>query len=168
MSYVLPICIAVLLLYALVKRVNVFQAFIDGASESLPLLLQILPSLAAMLVAIRVFRDSGCLDRLVSVCSPLLGRIGVDAELLPLILLRPLSGSAALAVLSDLFETHGPDSYLGYTASVLLGASETIFYTLALYFGSVGIRRTRFTLPVALIATLVSVITGLLFARLLY
>ena len=168
MSYVLPICITVLLLYALVRRVNVFQAFIDGAAESLPLLLQILPSLAAMLVAIRVFRDSGCLSFLVSVCSPMLNAVGVDAELPPLILLRPLSGSAALAVLSDLFSAHGPDSFLGYTASVLLGASETIFYTLALYYGSIGVRRTRFTVPVALLATLVSVVTGILFSRLLY
>lgn len=168
MSYILPIGIALLLLYALFRRINVFSAFANGAAESLPLLVKILPHLATMLIAIRVFRDSGALDWLVQKLSPILSHIGVDARLVPLILLRPLSGSAALAVLSDLFQTEGPDSFVGYTASVLLGASETIFYTLALYFGSIGVKKTRFTLPVALIATLVSVVTGILFSHWFY
>ena len=168
MSVVVPILLLLLLFYAVLRRVDVFSAFVNGAAESLPLLAKILPSLAAMLMAITVFRDSGALDWLVQVCAPFFTRIGVDARLLPLILLRPLSGSAAMAVLSELFQQYGADSYLGCTASVLLGASETIFYTLALYFGSVGVKKTRFAVPVALLATLVSVVAGLLFSRLFF
>ena len=99
------------------------------------MLLKVLPYLAAMLIAIRTLRDSGLIDRLTELLAPACGAVGMDAELLPLLLLRPFSGSAAMAALADLFESHGPDSGVGYTASVLMGSSETIFYEVALYFG---------------------------------
>lgn len=165
---VVPIAILLLLFFAVLRRVRVFSAFLSGAEEALPLLKRLLPCLTAMLVAISVLRDSGALEWLTERLAPLFDRLGVDPRLLPLILLRPLSGSAAIAVLSDLFAQYGPDSTVGLAASVLLGASETILYTLALYFGSVGIRKTRFAVPLALIATLVSVVTGLWFSRLFF
>ena len=168
MSVVVPVAVVLLLGYALLKRVRVFSAFTDGAAKAFPLLGRVIPCLAAMLAAITVLRDSGALDALIRFLSPVCGALGVDARLLPLILLRPLSGSAAIAVLSDLFTQYGPDSAIGLTASVLLGASETLLYTLALYFGAVGVRKTRFTVPLALLATLTSVVMGLLFSRLFF
>ncbi len=168
MSAVVPIGIVLLLAYAALCRVRVFSAFLEGAERALPLLKKLLPCLAAMLTAIGVLRDSGALDALTGFLRPVTEAIGVDARLLPLILLRPLSGSAAIAALSDLFTEYGPDSAVGMTGSVLLGASETLLYTLALYFGSVGIRKTRFTVPLALIASFVSVAAGLLFSRLFF
>lgn len=168
MSYVVPILVVLLLGYALLKRVRVFSAFTDGAAKALPLLGRLIPCLAAMLAAITVLRDSGVLDTVTGWLTPVFSWLGVDPRLLPLILLRPLSGSAAIAVLSDLFVQYGPDSTVGLTGSVLLGASETLLYTLALYFGAVGVRRTRFTVPLALVATAVSVGMGLLFSKLFF
>lgn len=168
MSAVVPIGVVLLLAYALLCRVRVFTAFTDGAAKALPLLGRLIPSLAAILAAVTVLRDSGALDALIRWLTPLCSAVGVDPALLPLILLRPLSGSAAIAVLSDLFTRYGPDSPVGLTGSVLLGASETLLYTLAVYFGAVGVRKTRFTVPLALIATATSVGMGLVFAKLFF
>lgn len=164
----IAIVILLLLLVAVCRRVNVFSAFVKGASDALPLLKTLLPTLAAFSMAMRLFRDSGLADAVASLLSPVLLRVGVDAELVPLLIVRPFSGSAAMSTLLDLFARFGPDSRVGLTASVLLGSSETVFYTVALYFGAVGIKRTRFAVPVALAALLVSVVTGLLFSALFF
>ena len=162
------ILILLLLLFAVIRRVNVFSAFVAGAKDALPLLKTLLPTLAAFSVAMRLFRDSGAQAWLFSLLSPFLSRIGVDARLVPLLLVRPFSGSAATGARCDLFTQYGPDATVSQTASVLLGSSETIFYTVALYFGAVGIKKTRFAVPVALAALLVSVITGLFFSSLFF
>lgn len=161
----LPLLFAAVMVYGLVRRVDVYEAFVAGAAEGLPVLLKVLPYLAAMLIAIRTLRDSGLIDRLTELLAPACRAVGMDAELLPLLLLRPFSGSAAMAALADLFESHGPDSGVGYTASVLMGSSETIFYEVALYFGAVGVRRTRFAVPVSLAAMAAGVLTALLLCR---
>lgn len=166
----MPVAILILLLlvFAALRRVNVFDAFREGAAQALPLLKTILPTLAVFSAAMSLFRESGAAAALRSLLSPALSLLGVDPPLVPLLLVRPFSGGAAVAALSDVFTEYGPDSRIGLTASVLLGSSETIFYTLALYFGSVGIKRTRFTVPVALAAMLTSAATGLLFSSLFF
>lgn len=162
------VLILALLLGAAVRRVNVFEAFRAGAARALPLLKTILPTLAVFSAAMSLFRTSGAADALNAVLSPALTALGVDPALVPLLLVRPFSGGAAVGALSDIFVRFGPDSRVGLTASVLLGSSETIFYTLALYFGSVGIKKTRFTVPVALASMLTSVACGLLFSDLFF
>lgn len=166
----MPIAILLLLLipYALARRVNVFSAFVKGAADALPLLKTLLPTLAAFTMAMRLFRDSGAEALLGSLLSPALARFGVDARLLPLLIVRPFSGSAATGALLDLFTQYGPDSTVGLTASVLLGSSETVFYTVALYFGAVGVKKTRFAVPVALFALLTAIVFGLLFSSLFF
>lgn len=164
----IALLILALILYAAVRRVNVFEAFREGAARAIPLLKTVLPTLAVFSAAMTLFRESGASRLLESVLSPALNKLGVDPALVPLILVRPFSGSAALAALTDIFNEYGPDSTVGLTASVLLGSSETIFYTLALYFGSVGIKKTRFAVPAALAALLTSVVTGLLFSSLFF
>ena len=166
----MPVAILILLLlvYAAVRRVNVFQAFCEGAAQAIPLMKTILPTLAVFSAAMAVFRTSGAFDLLSSFLSPAANVLGVDPALVPLLCVRPFSGSAALAALSDIFSGYGPDSRVGLTASVLLGSSETVFYTLALYFGSVGIKKTRFAVPAALLSLLTSVVTGLLFSSLFF
>ena len=161
-SAILPLMIAGVILYALVRRVDVYDAFVEGAAEGLPVLLQILPFLAAMLIAIGALRDSGLIDRLTALLAPACRAAGMEAELLPFLLLRPFSGSAAMAEISALFERFGPDSDLGMRASVLMGSSETIFYEVALYFGAVGVKKTRFTVPVALAAMAAGIVAALL------
>ena len=162
------ILILVLLLSAAVKRVDVFSAFKEGASEALPLVKTLLPTLAVFLMAMRLFRMSGAEAWISEKLSPALAFFGVDARLVPLLIVRPFSGSAATGVLSELFTQYGPDSGVGMTASVLLGSSETVFYTLALYFGAVKVKRTRFAVPVALVSLLVSIVTGLLFSSIFF
>ena len=165
MSYVMPALILLLLGYALCKRVNVYDAFTRGAQEALPLLVQVLPFMAAMLIAMNLFRSSGALSVLISWIEPLLHRLGLPAELVPLLVLRPFSGSAALALLQDVFDNHAVDSFLGLAASLMLGSTETIFYTVALYFGSVGVRKTRATVAVALLSGIVGAAAAILFAQ---
>ena len=165
MSYVMPALILLLLGYALFRRVNVYDAFTRGAMEALPLLVQVLPFMAAMLIAMNLFRPSGALSVFISWVEPLLARLGLPAELVPLLVLRPFSGSAALALLQDVFDNHGADTFLGVAASLMLGSTETIFYTVALYFGSVGVRKTRATVLVALLSGVVGAALSILFAK---
>lgn len=167
-TLIIPLLAAVVVVYAVIKRVDVYEAFVEGATQALPLLYRVLPYMAAMLVVIQLLRVSGALEALVLVIEVPLSAIGMPPELLPMALLRPLSGSAAMAIVADVFKNYGVDSMLGLMAATMMGSSETIFYTLALYFGSVGIQKTRFTLPVALIASLVSVIGSIVACRLLF
>ena len=161
----IPLLTALLIGFALVKKVNVYKAFIEGASEALPNLLSILPALAAMLAAIEIFRSSGALFWLVKALRPAAESAGVPSELVPLILLRPFSGSASLALLKDVLVSSGPDGYLGRAASVIVGSTETVFYTISVYFGSVGVAKTRHAVPAALIAGLAGTAAGLILTR---
>lgn len=167
MSFLIPILVAALLVYALVRRVNPYEAFIRGAADAVPTILRVLPALAAMLGAISLLRGCGALDELNRWLSPFFEKIGIPAELTPLILLRPFSGSASLALLGDTLTLHGADSFIGRAASVCVGSTETIFYTLALYCGSVGISKTRHALPAALIGCAAGVLSGVFLVRIM-
>lgn len=168
MSYILPSLIALLVVYALVKRVDVFDAFVKGASGALPMLVKILPSMAAMMAALEAFGASGALGAFTRLVSPSLQRLGMSSGLVPLFVLRPFSGSAAMALLKDVFDASGADSPDGLTASIMLGSTETIFYTVALYFGSVGVKKTRSSVPVALISGAVGAALSIIAARILF
>ena len=161
----IPCTAAALIIYALFKKVNVYKAFLEGAANSLPQLVSILPALATMLCAIEVMKSSGALMFAVKAIAPVTERIGLKSELVPIILLRPFSGSAALALLKDTLMEYGADSYIGRAASVLVGSTETIFYTTAVYFGAVHVTKTRHALPAAIISGLVGVAVGLLLVR---
>ena len=150
MKYVIPILVAALLAYALIRRVNPYEAFIRGAVDAVPTLLRVLPALAAMLGAITLLRGCGALDALGN-----------------WLLLRPFSGSASLALLGDTLTRYGADSFVGRAASVCVGSTETIFYTLALYCGSVGISKTRHALPAALAGCTAGVVSGILLVRIM-
>ena len=165
MSYILPVLILLLLLYALLKGVNVYEAFVRGAAEALPLMVHILPYMAAMMAGLTVFRESGALDWIVGLIAPVCEFVGLPRELVPLFALRPFSGGAAMALLQDVYNQYGTDGFLGYAASVMLGSTETIFYTLSLYFGAVGITKTRHAVPVSLGAGLVGAAAAIVFAR---
>lgn len=166
MKLLFPILIAVLLIYSLIKKSDPYSAFVEGARDAIPTLVQIFPNLALMLGAIAVFRAGGGFELLSSALSPALSRIGIPAELIPIIILRPFSGSGALALLADVIETHGADSFIGNCASVCVGSTETIVYTIALYCGAVGIKKTSYAIPVALISGAVGIITGIAAVRL--
>ena len=151
-SVIIPLLLALISLWALREKINVYEALTDGAAEGLRVLLRIFPHLLVLLTALSMFRASGALDALTALLRPVLEWVGIPPETAPLVLLRPLSGSGGLAVGSDLINTYGPDSTVGRTAAVMLGSSETTFYTVAIYFGAAGIKKLRHTLPAALIA----------------
>ena len=141
--------------FAMRRRVDVYSALTKGAEEGLTVLLHILPSLIGLLTAVYMFRASGAMEFLAALLSPALEKLGIPPETAPLLFIRPISGSGALAVGSEIMETYGADSYIGRVAAVMLGSSETTFYTIAIYYGSAGIVKTRYTIPAALCADLV-------------
>ena len=153
-NMIVPFTICGVALYGAFHRVDVYSSLVQGAGEGLSTLVRIVPSLVGLMTAVYMLRASGALELAVLALAPLLERVGLDPELLPLMLVRPISGSAALGVGAELISTYGPDSQLGRTAAVMLGSTETTFYTIAVYFGAVGITRTRYAVPAALCADL--------------
>lgn len=152
MSFIVPALLALTGAAALLRGTDVFSALMDGARDGLRVVLNILPPLVAILTAVYMLRASGAMDALTALAAPVLEAVGVPAETAPLILVRPLSGSGALAVCSDIIGTMGPDSRAGRAAAVMLGSTETTFYTIAVYFGAAGVKKTRHTIPAALVA----------------
>ena len=167
-SLVVPVLLAAVAAVGLGKRVDVYSALTHGAEEGLTVLLRIIPALVGLLTAVSMFRASGAMEWLSTLCAPLLERLGIPPEATPLMLVRPVSGSGALAVGTDLMTTYGPDSYIGRVAAVMLGSTETTFYTIAVYFGAAGIIRTRHTIPAALTADLTGFVVSALTVRLFF
>jgi len=167
-SCVIPVLLSAVAVYGIGKQVNVYSALTRGAEDGLTVLLHILPALVGLMTAVSMFRASGALDWFSGLCAPLLNLLGLPPETTPMMLIRPVSGSGALAVASDLIVTHGPDSYIGRVAAVMLGSTETTFYTIAVYFGSAGIVRTRHTIPAALAADLIGFLASALAVRLFF
>jgi spore maturation protein SpmA len=164
----IPFLLALFPLYALGKGISVYSEFVEGAKEGFQVAIRIIPYLVGMLVAIAVFRESGALDLLKGGLAPLLNALQIPADLLPMIMMRPLSGSGSIAILGDLVKQFGPDHLLSYMAATIYGSAETTFYVVAVYFGSVGITRTRHSIPAGLLADLVGVIAAVIVCRWLF
>ncbi len=152
LSMVVPLLLCAVALWGSAKRVDVFDALTVGAGEGLQILLRILPSLVALLTAVYMLRASGALELCAQFLAPLLHVLGIPPETVGLMLVRPVSGSAALGVGAELITAYGPDSTIGRTAAVMLGSTETTFYTIAVYYGAAKVHRTRYTIPAALCA----------------
>lgn len=155
LDYLIPMILMVSSLLALRRQENSYQLLLDGAANGLALIRHILPALIVLLTAVGMFRASGGAELLSRLCAPLFCRIGIPPECAMLVLVRPISGSAALAVGSELMAQYGVDSAIGRTAAVMLGSTETTFYTLSVYCSAAGISKTRYTLPAALFADFV-------------
>ncbi len=166
--WALPLLLAAIPIWGLCRRVQVYQAFAAGAKDGLLTGFRIAPYLLAMLVAIGVFRASGGINLLVRLLTPILGPLGVPSQVVPLGLLRPLSGSGSLGFLADLLAAHGPDSPVGLTASVVQGSTETTFYVLTIYLGAVSIRRLRHTWAAGLAADLVGFVVAVAVAGIFF
>jgi spore maturation protein SpmB len=156
-SWLFPILIVGLLLVGVAGRVRVYESMVEGAKEGLEVVVRILPYLVAILVAVAIFRASGALDLLISLLGPVTSRVGLPAEALPMALLRPLSGSGAFAVMSEIVTVHGPDSFIGNLTCTIQGSTETTFYVLTLYYGASGTRNIRHTLVACLIGDVAGV-----------
>ena len=167
-DYIVPLILAVTAIAALRSRENAYDILTDGAKEGFKMLLTIAPSLVVLLSAVGMLRSSGALEALSRFLSPALEFLGIPAETVLLLLVRPLSGSAALAIGAELIAAHGPDSLVGRTTAVMLGSTETTFYTVSVYFGSWGIRKTRYAIPAALIADFIGFLTASWTVRLFF
>jgi spore maturation protein B len=165
---VIPLMITVIIVHGMVKKINVFDAFVEGAREGFHTAVRIMPYLVAIFIAIGLMRKSGAIDLLIQVMNPITTRIGIPSELLPLALMRPISGSGSLAILKDIVTYYGPDSFIGRTAATMMGSSETIFYTIAVYFGAAGIKNSRHTIPAALLSHFAAVIASIVICTILF
>jgi spore maturation protein B len=157
-TWAVPVMLVGIPLVGIIRKVKVYDEFVEGAKEGFTVAVRIIPFLVGILVAIGMFRGSGAMDLLTAGLTPVMSAIGFPAELFPLAVLRTLTGSGSLAFATDLIKTHGPDSLLGRMAATMYGSSETTFYVLAVYFGAVGVKRTRHAVPAALIGDIVAAI----------
>jgi spore maturation protein B len=164
----IPLMIALFLGWGFFKKVRVYEVFVEGAKDGFHTAIRIIPYLVAMLFAIGIFRASGAMDVLISIITPLTNLIGMPPDALPMALMRPLSGSGSLGIMTELMKVHGPDSFVGVLASTLYGSSETTFYILAVYFGSVNIKNIRHAVPVGLLADLAGVLAAVFVCRILF
>jgi spore maturation protein B len=167
-NWAIPVIFFLILGFAAIKRVRVYEVFVDGAKEGFNVAVKIIPYLVAILVAIGIFRASGAMDGLIAALSPALQPLGVPPEVLPMALVRPLSGSGSLGVMSEGLKTYGPDSLIGNMLSTMMGSTETTFYVLAVYFGSVAVRRTRHALPAALLGDLAGLTMAVFICNLVF
>lgn len=154
--------------YGAIKRVKVYEVFVEGAKEGFDVAVRIIPYLVAMLVAIGIFRAGGGMQILITTLEPLTSLIGMPAEALPMAIMRPLSGSGSLGIMAEIIATHGPDSFIGILVSTFFGSTETTFYVLAVYFGSVNIRNTRHALPAGLLADIAGILGAVFIVKLLF
>lgn len=166
-DYAVPGLLLIAALLTLRRRENVYGLMLEGGKEGLQLLFAIVPTLVVLLTAVHMLRASGAIDRISAILAPVLSLAGIPKETVILLLVRPISGSAALAVGADLMMQYGPDSLIGRTAAIMLGSTETTFYTISVYFGSLGIRKTRYAVPAALLADLTGFLAASWTARLL-
>jgi spore maturation protein B len=164
----IPLVLLVFLGWGVFKKVKVYEVFVEGAKDGFNVAIRIIPYLVAMLAAIGIFRASGALELLISVLSPVTNLIGMPPETLPMALMRPLSGSGSLGIMTELMNVHGPDSLIGIMASTMYGSSETTFYVLAVYFGAVAVKNTRHAVPTGLIADLAGMLAAVWIVNLLF
>lgn len=167
-DYVVPILLLVTSVLALRKKENAYDLLLDGAGEGLKLLATIVPALVLLLTAVTMLRASGAVELLSRFLAPVFSFFGIPPETALLVLIRPMSGSAALAVGAELMGQYGPDSLIGRTAAVMLGSTETTFFTISVYFGAAGIKKTRYTIPAALFADFVGFFMASLTSRLFW
>lgn len=166
--YAIPFLLLSIPLYGHFKKVKVYESFVEGAKEGFSTAIMIIPFLVAMLVAIGMFRASGAMALLTGFLAPLTESINMPAEVLPMSIMRSLSGGGASGMMAELIATHGPDSYIGRMASVLMGSTETTFYVIAVYFGAIGVKKTRHAIPAGLLADLASIIAAVFITILVF
>lgn len=167
-SLAIPIIILMIVGIAAIRKVKVYEEFVEGAKDGFTTAVRIIPYLVGMLVAIGIFRASGAMDILTDAIRPAMSAIGFPSELVPLAIIRNLSGSGSLGLMTDLMKTYGPDSFIGTLASIMMGSHETTFYVIAVYFGSVGVYRVRHAPIAGVFADIVSVVASVILVKYLF
>lgn len=166
-SIAVPITIFIIMIYGYTEKKNIFDIFLNGAKEGMNIVLKIFPTLIGLFLAINLLRSSGILDTIINILTPILNILKFPKEIMPLAMLRPISGSASMAVAVDIMKTYGVDSMIGLITSTIMGSTETTLYTIAIYSSAVGIKKTRFVLTAALIADIVGMLSAVVFCNIL-
>ena len=164
-NIIIPLIIVGIVGYGLVRRIKVYEVFLDGAKEGLQIVVELVPTLIGLLMAVGILRASGLLEAIGQLLEPLASLIGLPGQIMPLLLIKMFSSSASTGLVLDIFKTYGPDSYIGFLASVLMSCTETIFYTMSVYFLAAKVTKTRYTLVGSLIATLAGTIASVVVTR---
>ncbi|MBE6140444.1 MAG: spore maturation protein [Firmicutes bacterium] len=165
---VIPVFVLGVVFYGFRKKINVYDSFLEGAKEGLIITFNIFPTVMAMVFAINIFLDSNFINYLLSSVKPFFAILNIPLEIMPMALLRPVSGTASLAIMNDIFINYGPDSYLGRLSSIIQGCTDTTIYVLALYFGSIGIKKIRYSLKVGLFADLIGITVAFILTSILF
>lgn len=158
---IIPIIVVIILFYGMIKGRKVYEWFIEGAKEGLFVCMRIFPYLLAMIVAVQIFKSANLLELVNNIVSPLSRAIGLPEEVVPLVLIKPISGSGAVGMFTEIIKTYGADTFIGLVASVIMGTTETIFYTITVYYGAAKIKRIRHTLWAAVIADITAIIAAI-------
>lgn len=167
-SLILPILVLFIIGYGFIKKNNVYDDFIDGAKQSFDIIISMFPCMLAMIFGINIILESGFIDYFFKLFSSFFSKLNIPIEILPMAIMRPISGSSALAILNNLFSVYGPDSLIGRIASVIQGSTDTTLYVLTLYFGSIGIKKIRYAMYVGLIADLIGIISSIIIVNILF
>ena len=162
-----PTTILIIIVYGLIEKQQVFDIFLEGAKEGLQIVVNIFPTLLGLFLSINVLRESGIIDALTNIAMPLLNLLKIPSEILPLALLRPISGSASTAIATDIMTKYGVDSLIGLISSTIMGSTETTLYTIALYTSAINVKKTRFILIAALLADFIGMLTSVIFWRIM-
>ena len=166
-KYAIPVIIGYIVLYGMSKKISVYDVFLTGVKDGFKIVIEIAPTLVGLLMAVGIFRSSGFLDIVCNFFTPLTNLFNIPSELLPVSLVRMFSSSAATGMTLDIFKTYGPDSTLGNSVSIMMSSTETIFYTMSVYFLAIGVKKTRWTLPATLICTLAGFIVSIFLGQLM-
>jgi len=164
---IIPIILLIIITYGMLKERKVYEWFIEGAKEGLGVVMRIFPYILAMIIAVQIFREAKLMDALNNIAAPIVNLIGLPKELLPLVIIKPLSGSGAIGVFTEIIKSFGADTRIGLIASVIMGTTETIFYTITVYFGAVKVKKIRHTLWAAVIADITAIIVSISVVNLL-
>ena len=164
---IIPIIVVIIITYGMFKGRKVYDWFVEGAKDGLKVCMNIFPYLLAMIIAVSIFREAKLLDMLNNLIAPIVRVIGLPKEVVPLVLVKPLSGSGAMGIFTDILKNYGPDTFIGLVASVIMGNTETIFYTVTVYFGAVKIKKVRHTVWAAVMADMTAIIMAILMVKIL-
>jgi len=167
-SLIIPLMVLFIILYGIIKKVNIYDEFLIGSTESFGMILKIFPCLLAMILGINIFLKCGILDLLSNVLEPIFSYIKIPIQVLPMMIMRPISGTSTLAILNNLLIDFGPDSIIGTLGSIIQGSTDTTFYVITLYFGSIGIKKIRYALWAGLFADLIGITASIIITNILF
>lgn len=167
-NFIIPFIVLIIIMYGFIHKVDVYDTFLDGAKESVSMIMSLFPTFLAMIMGVNILINSGFLSFVLSILTPLLNILNIPSQILPLAIIRPISGSASLAILNNIYASYGPDSFVGLLSSVMQGSTDTTLYVITLYFGSIGIKKIRYALWAGLCADLIGIIASIAITNLLF